>query len=83
MRVCPLHGERECPERPSTLRPELAEDVELVLAIGLAKDPGQRFTTATELARAFASAARRDLTPELRTRGKNLVRKYPWNSSLL
>jgi eukaryotic-like serine/threonine-protein kinase len=71
-----------CPERPSSLRPELPEDIELVLAIALSKEPKRRFESATELARAFASAARRDLSGELRRRGEDAVRRYPWNTSL-
>ncbi len=70
------------PERPGSLRGDIPEDVDLVLAIALAKDPALRFASATELARAFASAARRDLSPELRARGRASVKQYPWNASL-
>ena len=45
----------EMPERPSTLV-RLPREVDLVLALALAKNPDNRFATATELADALEAA---------------------------
>ena len=58
-------------------REALPSDVDLVLAIALAKDRGSRWQSAGELAVAFAQAtapARR----ELRARGQAVVAAHPW-----
>lgn len=57
----------------------LPEDVELVLAIGLAKDPDDRFAKAEELAEAFRAAVRSELSEATRERGRRAVAKYPWS----
>ena len=55
------------------------EDVELVLAIGLAKDPEDRFAKVEELAEAFRAAVRAELSEVIRERGRRTVAKYPWS----
>ena len=57
------------------------EDVELVLAIGMAKDPADRFATAEELAAAFGAAARGQLDATTRERGRRVLAKYPWSTA--
>ena len=44
------------PARPSQLVPGLPPDVEMVLAIAMAKDPGDRFASALEMAEALRAA---------------------------
>jgi hypothetical protein len=55
------------PRGPSSLA-KVAPEVELVLAIGLAKDPRDRFQTAGELADALAAAIDGRISDTLRTR---------------
>ena len=59
------------PQRPSSLA-QLPRDVDLALAIGLAKDPADRFATAAELADAIAAALSSALPEPLRERGRKL-----------
>ena len=67
------------PRRPSELV-TVSPDLELVLAIGLAKAPDQRFNSAAELAAAFTSAATNSLSPALREHGQALVANEAWSS---
>jgi serine/threonine-protein kinase len=67
------------PTQPSILT-TLPGDIDRVLAIGLAKDPRDRFTTAAELARWFGIAATAELDPEQRRRGDEVIEKYPWGT---
>ena len=67
------------PRRPSELV-ATSVDVELVLAIGLAKDADQRFATAAELADAFTQAATDALAEPMRERGRKLVAAGAWAS---
>jgi serine/threonine-protein kinase len=66
------------PRRPSELSPSLHADVDRVLAIGLAKRPGERFAAASELAGALAEAIDGRLSAVLRSRGDALVRNGAW-----
>lgn len=69
------------PAQPSTLA-ELPRDVDRVLALGLAKPRQARFSTAPELARAFAAAIDDELAPELRARADALIAHAPWGRFL-
>jgi serine/threonine-protein kinase len=69
-----VHG---APRRPSTLA-NLPEDIDLALAIGLAKNPTDRFTSATELAGALEAALAGTLSESLRARGRVLVAGKAW-----
>jgi serine/threonine-protein kinase len=69
------------PTRPSLLA-ELPSDVDRVLAIGLAKDPRDRFAFALELARWFSAAVAQGLDPEQRRRADELIARYPWGARL-
>ncbi|HEX3760473.1 MAG TPA: serine/threonine-protein kinase [Kofleriaceae bacterium] len=66
------------PRRPSDLAPLLPHEVDLVLAIGLAKRPADRFRSADELAGALADALRGQLAPAVRDHGLGLVRVGGW-----
>jgi len=68
------------PRRPSELV-ELPADVDLVLAIGLAKRPGQRFSSAGELADALLHAFSETLPPAVRERGLMIEREGAWTAS--
>jgi serine/threonine-protein kinase len=65
------------PPRPSELAP-LPAEVDLVFAIALAKDPGDRFDSAADFAQALDAASRERIEPELRVRAEKLLAKLPW-----
>jgi serine/threonine-protein kinase len=71
------------PKRPSSVNREIPSDVDLLMAIALAKDPADRFESAQELAAAFALACRRKLSSELRARGEQITRACPWGKTLV
>jgi eukaryotic-like serine/threonine-protein kinase len=66
---------QEMPLRPSALAP-VSPMVDAVLKVALAKDRDRRFATATELATAFAAAARGQLADDVVRRSHMLA---PWN----
>ena len=70
----------EQPARPSELC-MLPQDVERVLALGLAKDPARRFQSAAELARALDQAQYNALSDALRARAEALLAELPWGSA--
>lgn len=70
------------PTRPTLLAPELPRDVDLVLAIGLAREAADRFATAAELAGTLRAALSRGLSPPLRARGHAIVDAMPWSTGL-
>lgn len=65
------------PRRPSELV-EMPSDVDLVLAIGLAKRPVDRFSCAADFADALRMALRGELPEEMQERGAVLVRGGAW-----
>ncbi|HEY4178317.1 MAG TPA: serine/threonine-protein kinase [Kofleriaceae bacterium] len=67
------------PTQPSLLL-QLPNDVDRVLAIGLAKSADDRFATSLELAQWFAAAIEDKLTPEQRERADQLIVKQPWGT---
>jgi serine/threonine protein kinase len=69
------------PRRPSELVPTLASDVDLALAIGLAKRPSERFGAAADFAGALVDALEGRLSPTLRARGEAMVRNGAWAGS--
>ena len=69
------------PPRPSQLVPGLPADVEMVLIIGMAKDPGDRFATAVEMAEALRTAAKGRLDPSHRVHARTILAALPWNTS--
>ncbi len=69
------------PARPSQLVPGLPTDVEIVLAIALAKDPADRFASALEAADALRAAATGTLDPSFRVHAQTLLAALPWGAS--
>jgi serine/threonine-protein kinase len=67
------------PTQPSILAP-LPGDVDRALALGLAKDAGERFATAIELAEWFALAMVDGLGHAQRRRADDLLAKQPWGT---
>jgi serine/threonine protein kinase len=67
------------PRRPSELA-ELPPEVDLVLAIGLAKSPTKRFTSAAEFADALYHAFAGTLPDAVRQRGALLERDGAWST---
>jgi eukaryotic-like serine/threonine-protein kinase len=71
------------PKRPSSVIKGLPSDIDLVMAIALAKEPADRFQSAAEFAAAFALACMRKLPTEVRARGSATSRAYPWDKTLV
>jgi len=69
------------PPRPSQICADLPPDVDLVLAIALAKDKEDRFASALEFAAALRDAARNQLHPALRVHGRTVLAALPWGGS--
>jgi hypothetical protein len=69
------------PSRPAELVP-MPSDVELVLALGLAKAPEARFARADELAVALGDAMERRLAAGIRARGAALLAEQPWGEAV-
>jgi eukaryotic-like serine/threonine-protein kinase len=67
------------PTQPSLLA-SVPADVDRVLALGLAKNLHERFSSAIELAHWFALAVRDELTPDMRRRADELMAKHPWGT---
>lgn len=68
------------PPRPSDFV-AVPHEVELVLAIGLAKSPAGRFPTIDAFATAFSRASTGWLAEPVRERAEAVLRKRPWGSS--
>jgi hypothetical protein len=71
------------PARPSHVVRELPRDVDLALALALAKDPQHRFQTAAELTTAFCEACDGSLAAEIRARAIAVVRAQPWGKAIV
>jgi serine/threonine-protein kinase len=69
------------PESPR-LFAQIPIEVELVLAIGLAKRRSERFSSADELARALQKAERGELDDVTRARGWAILKQYPWGERI-
>lgn len=70
----------ETPVRPSAIA-SLHRDVDLALAIGLAKDPERRWNRVAELREALARALEGRLDPASRARGLEITSRHPWNGA--
>jgi serine/threonine-protein kinase len=70
------------PARPSQLAPGLSSDVDLVLAIAMAKDPADRFASAMEAAEALRSAWKGTLGPDLRVHAQTILAALPWGAAV-
>jgi hypothetical protein len=69
------------PPRPSEIVPGLRPDLEIVLAIAMAKDPNDRFGSALEMADALRAAAKGALDPAHRVHAQTLLAALPWGTS--
>jgi hypothetical protein len=69
------------PTRPSALG-ELHDDVDRVLAIGMAKDRADRFSAPAELAAAMSFAADGQLDPATQARADALIARHAWGQRL-
>ncbi len=67
------------PLRPSA-RAALPEDVDCALALGLAKDPGERWNAIGELREALSRALEGQLDPRVRRRAADLIAAHPWGA---
>lgn len=68
------------PPAPSSIA-RLPSDIDLVLAIALAKEPGDRFDSGVELASYLAAAAIGTLPAEVVTRAEAILARAPWGPS--
>ncbi len=68
------------PVRPSLLA-DLPADVDACLALGMAKEPGDRFATGEAFADALATALAGKLDGRDRKRGEALMRRQPWEEA--
>ncbi len=66
------------PVKPREIAASIPRDVELVLAIALAKRPEARFPTSTSFATAMRLASQNALDQKMRTHGERIVRAAPW-----
>jgi hypothetical protein len=64
--------------RPSTVVKELPRELDLVLALALAKDPRERFQSTAQLARAFVLSLRGEIESSVKARAHEVVHKLPW-----
>ncbi len=69
------------PDRPSEFV-DVPPEVDLVLALALAKDPGRRFESTLEFAAALRGAARGELESKRRDAAHALLHEQPWGSEL-
>jgi eukaryotic-like serine/threonine-protein kinase len=69
------------PARPSQIVHGLPPDVDLVLAIAMAKDPADRFNSALDVAAALRSAWKGTLDPQHRVHAQTVLAALPWGTS--
>ncbi len=65
------------PPRPSSVA-RVSNDMEWFLAIGLCKEPSERFASGAELAEAFKLAVEGNLPAPLRARAARILERTPW-----
>jgi eukaryotic-like serine/threonine-protein kinase len=68
------------PLRPSAAAP-LPPDIDLALAVAMAKDPVDRFASPAELVRALEQASHGQLDSAIRMRAEVLVARFPWTAA--
>ena len=77
-----VYGVLHCMPLPPRSYADLPEDVELVLALTLAKNRDHRFPFAEDFARAFEAAAASRLDPGIRDRARAQLEAAPWGADL-
>ncbi|CAN5923740.1 hypothetical protein BH11MYX3_BH11MYX3_00250 [soil metagenome] len=70
------------PRQPTLIIPALHPDVELVLAIAIAKRPADRFGSGAALATALRSASKGVLVADQRARARKILDELPWGGRL-
>ncbi|MEZ4220728.1 MAG: serine/threonine-protein kinase [Polyangiaceae bacterium] len=68
------------PQQPGSFV-HVAVEIELVLAVALAKKPEDRFGSVEEFANAFSAAAYGELDAQTQAHGWSLVKQYPWGTT--
>ena len=66
------------PPRPSAIAP-IPKELDDVLAVGMSKDPADRFPTAHALFDALRVAARGDVDKDIRARAHAVLKRWPWD----
>lgn len=72
----------QMPPKPSAGLPTLPSEVDLVLAVAMAKDEKDRFESASAFADALDAASRGEIDPHLRARADALLAKHAWGAQL-
>jgi serine/threonine-protein kinase len=67
------------PLRPSALA-KMPQELDLVLAVALSKDPEDRFASAADFAQALDAASRGRIDPALEARANDLLAELPWGA---
>jgi serine/threonine-protein kinase len=70
------------PQRPSEIAVGVSSDIDVVLAIAMAKRADDRFASAGELAEALSAAFRGQVDPALRQRATTILRQHPWGRAI-
>ena len=68
------------PQQPTSLAAELHADVDTALALGLCKEPGERWQTVADLRTALELAMTGQLDPRTRRRAADVLAKHPWGA---
>ena len=76
-----MHAAQRQPPSPRALV-DLSEELELVLALALAKDRADRLSSVEQLATAFEQACDGKLSKGLVRDGRKLLRRMPWSDAL-
>jgi serine/threonine-protein kinase len=71
-----------CPTQPSEIAAHLPADVDLVLAVALAKERSARFPSGAALATALQQAVEGELPEVLRNHARELLRVLPWGTTI-
>jgi len=72
----------QMPPRPSGADASLTPEVDLVLAVAMAKEEKDRFESARDFADALEAAARGEIEPGLAARARALVARHAWGAQL-
>ena len=70
------------PQRPGALVSGIPRDVDLVVALGLAKDPDRRIATVLAFRDAFRDATVGALSRELADRARRELGRHAWGSAI-
>jgi serine/threonine-protein kinase len=71
-------GATRMPPRPSAIAP-IPKELDDVLAVGMSKEPGDRFPTAQALFEALRLAARGEVDKDIRARALSVLKRWPWD----